>query len=115
MNEKPSKASRFALEILREHPQISFAHAVSAATYAGIMELSAKDYQAAQRYLGIPLSATQEINGQGPVIVPKDHIDTAELIRKLEAIRAQYAETAALREALIEIRTVVRAALLELA
>lgn len=109
MDKAPLEPGEFALEILREHPQISFENAISAANYSGIAMFSAEHYRAAQSHLGISPGSTERATELASLRQGGDGGD--EVIRTLEEIPGEFAETAAFRRALVDIRSVVHAAL----
>jgi hypothetical protein len=105
---RDSAAMRFAVEILTRHPQISYGHAVSAAEYAGVGALPRRVFRDALVRVGI-----EREDDEGPAAGAGAAADAAAapLIGRLEQIRQQFAETAAFRTALLEIRSAVRSAL----
>ena len=112
-------AARFALEILRRHPQISYEHAVSAAEYAGVQRLPRDVFFDTAERLGIPRDRTMtpatptlDVGRPGE---PHGEASgsTAHLFARLEKFQKQVAETAEIRAALERMRQVVRAALAE--
>ena len=111
-------AARFALEILRRHPQISYEHAVSAAEYAGVHRLPRDVFFDTAERLGIPRDRTvtpAPPPGSERLSEP-DHPaseSTAHLFARLEAFQQQVAANARIRAALERMRQVVRAALAE--
>ncbi len=104
-------ATRFALEILRNHPQISYEHAVSAAGYSGVGQLPRRVFFDAAERLGIAREPEPP-----PAVLPEPTMPVdapSTLLRQLDQFREQMTETATVRDALLRMRTVVRAALAE--
>jgi hypothetical protein len=101
-----AQATRFALEILRKHPQISFANARAAAEYAGLEALPRTAFDAAVEELGIDREPDESTPGAGV-----DGVEESQLIAQLEALRDDFAETEAMRGALVDIQRLVRAVL----
>ena len=112
-------AARFALEILRNHPQISYEHAVSAAEYAGVQRLPRSVFLEAAERLGIPRDQTaiepvQTLDVDRPRRLRDEPNGTsATLLAQLDAFQQLVAETGEIRTALERMRLVVRAALAE--
>lgn len=102
--QRDARAIQFALEILRSHPQISYDHAVAAAECEGVTVLPRHVFFQAVQRLGI---RRPDENVADLAEAPSD----APLLRQLEQIRGEFVETAAMRDALANIRRVVRAAL----
>jgi hypothetical protein len=99
--------TRFSLEILRSHPQISYEHAVSAAEYSGVPHLPRGVFLAAADRLGIIRSP--EANLRIVHRAPQDAPTT--LLQQLDRFREQMTDTATMREALLRMQKTVRAAL----
>jgi hypothetical protein len=99
--------TRFALEILRSHPQIIYEHAVSAAECSGVLHLARGVFLAAADRLGIIRSP--EANLRIVDRAPQDAPTT--LLQQLDRFREQMTDTATMREALLRMQKTVRAAL----
>lgn len=96
-------AGRFALRLLRDHPQISYQHALSAAEYAGLEGLPSPVFFAAVDQLGI---VRQDRGERTPSAG-----DSAVLLVQLERLLEECRYASELRDVLLQIRAVTRAAL----
>ena len=111
MEQPDDPATKFALQILNRHPQISYGHAVSAAEFSGIKELPRHVFFTAVRRLGIPRSEdVAALSSPSPASLTASG---GSLVDQLEGIRRSFAATAEIRQALVNMRRVVRAALAE--
>ena len=110
MENPDDRATRFALQILSNHPQISYEHAVSAAEFSGLKELPQHVFFTAVRRLGIP--RTEDVAALSSPS-PTSLTESGRLVDQLEGIRRRFSETAEIRQALVNMRRVVRAALAE--
>jgi hypothetical protein len=109
-------ATQFALQILRSHPQISYEHAVSAAEYSGVCQLPRGVFFDAAERLGIRRDREERIEPASATGSTTSTASTAPttptLVEQLDQFRRGLAETAKIREALLRMQRVVRAALL---
>ena len=99
-----TSAAGFSREILTRHPHITFEHASAAARDFGLPALPRRVFFATVKEMGI--QRDDAVEGEEPASA-----QSRQLLEQLDHLRDECRETAKIRKALSDVRTVVRAAL----